>query len=166
MRIHNIYADENGETHFRDMEIEMTEHGPDGSTSGRLPATGIGPEIDKPSPFASPEAEAAAWHRFKGEILREWSRPGRRPRYFWKFECELPPNCESESEAVWLIADAEECKLIEEQWIRAIKYCVRQHPRDRRAARKLARSWGDCPGWLFDEVVDEIVAELSAAAVV
>ncbi len=41
MRIHNIYADENGETHFRDIEIEMTEHGPDGSTSGRPPATGI-----------------------------------------------------------------------------------------------------------------------------
>jgi hypothetical protein len=41
MRIHNIYADENGETHFRDIDIEMTEHGPDGSTSGRLPATGI-----------------------------------------------------------------------------------------------------------------------------
>ena len=41
MRIHNIYADENGETHFRDIEIEITEHGPDGSTSGRLPATGI-----------------------------------------------------------------------------------------------------------------------------
>src|SRR5947209_16097006 len=41
MRIHNIYADENGETHFRDIEIKMTEHGPDGSTSARLPATGI-----------------------------------------------------------------------------------------------------------------------------
>ncbi len=41
MRIHNLYADENGESHFRDIEIEMTEHGPDGSTSGRLAATGI-----------------------------------------------------------------------------------------------------------------------------
>jgi hypothetical protein len=40
MRIHNLYADEHGETHFRDLEIEMTEHGPNGSTSGRLPATG------------------------------------------------------------------------------------------------------------------------------
>jgi hypothetical protein len=35
MRIHNIYADESGETHFRDIDIEMTEHGPDGSTSGQ-----------------------------------------------------------------------------------------------------------------------------------
>lgn len=41
MRIHNLYADENGESHFRDIDIEMTEHGPDGSTSGRLAATGI-----------------------------------------------------------------------------------------------------------------------------
>ena len=41
MRIHNIYADENGETHFRDIDIEMSEVGPDGTTSKRLPATGI-----------------------------------------------------------------------------------------------------------------------------
>jgi hypothetical protein len=40
MRIHNLYADENGETHFRDIDIEMTEYGPDGSTGryGRMPA--------------------------------------------------------------------------------------------------------------------------------
>ena len=31
MRIHNIYADENGETHFRDVEIELSEAGPDGT---------------------------------------------------------------------------------------------------------------------------------------
>jgi hypothetical protein len=36
MRIHNIYADANGETYFRDIEIKMTEHGPDGSTSGPI----------------------------------------------------------------------------------------------------------------------------------
>ena len=27
MHIHNIYADENGETHFRDIDIEMSEAG-------------------------------------------------------------------------------------------------------------------------------------------
>ena len=41
MRIHNIYADENGETHFRDIEIELSEAGPDGTTSKKFPATGI-----------------------------------------------------------------------------------------------------------------------------
>src|SRR5678816_415650 len=41
MRIHNIYADENGETHFRDIEIELSEAGPDGTTSKRFPASGI-----------------------------------------------------------------------------------------------------------------------------
>ena len=41
MRIHNIYADENGETHFRDVEIELSEAGPDGTTSKRFPATGF-----------------------------------------------------------------------------------------------------------------------------
>lgn len=41
MRIHNLYVDASGNSHFRDIDIEMTEHGPDGSTSGRLPASGI-----------------------------------------------------------------------------------------------------------------------------
>jgi hypothetical protein len=41
MHIHNIYADETGETHFRDIEIELTEAGPDGTTSKTLRATGI-----------------------------------------------------------------------------------------------------------------------------
>ena len=37
MRIHNLYADEDGETHFRDIDIEMTENGPDGTTLKRSP---------------------------------------------------------------------------------------------------------------------------------
>ena len=41
MRIHNLYADENGETHFRDIEIELTDTGPDGTISKIFPATGI-----------------------------------------------------------------------------------------------------------------------------
>ncbi len=41
MRIHNLYADENGETHFRDIEIELVETGPDGTISKLFPATGI-----------------------------------------------------------------------------------------------------------------------------
>jgi hypothetical protein len=41
MRIHNIYADENGETHFRNIDIEMFLVGPDGTTSKRVPATGV-----------------------------------------------------------------------------------------------------------------------------
>jgi hypothetical protein len=41
MRIHNLYADENGESHFRYIDTERTEHDPDGAISGRLPATGI-----------------------------------------------------------------------------------------------------------------------------
>ena len=41
MRIHNLYADENGETHFRDIEIELNETSADGTTSKRFAATGI-----------------------------------------------------------------------------------------------------------------------------
>jgi hypothetical protein len=41
MRIHNLYADAYGETHFRDIEIELTETGPDGAISRIFPATGL-----------------------------------------------------------------------------------------------------------------------------
>ncbi len=41
MRIHNLYVDEQGETHFRDIEIEWVHDGPGGKTSERFPATGI-----------------------------------------------------------------------------------------------------------------------------
>jgi hypothetical protein len=33
MRIHNIYADEHGETHFRDIEIELSKAEPEGIAS-------------------------------------------------------------------------------------------------------------------------------------
>jgi len=41
MRIQNIYSDKNGDTHFREIEIELTEVGPDGTTSTLFPAKGI-----------------------------------------------------------------------------------------------------------------------------
>ena len=41
MRIQSLYADETGETHFRNMEIELTEVGPDGATSKLFPAKGL-----------------------------------------------------------------------------------------------------------------------------
>lgn len=41
MRIHNLYVDADGETHFRDVEVEFTESGRAGKTSTRIPATGI-----------------------------------------------------------------------------------------------------------------------------
>ena len=41
MRIHNIYTDAKGESHFRDIEVEWVEESPSGKLSKRLPATGI-----------------------------------------------------------------------------------------------------------------------------
>jgi hypothetical protein len=41
MRVHNLYVDDKGETHFRDIEIDWAEEGPAGKLSKRLPATGI-----------------------------------------------------------------------------------------------------------------------------
>ena len=41
MRIHNLYADANGQSHFRDIEVDWVEEGPGGKLSKRLPATGI-----------------------------------------------------------------------------------------------------------------------------
>ena len=41
MRIHNLYVDEKGETHFREIEVEWKNEGPGGKTSATFPATGI-----------------------------------------------------------------------------------------------------------------------------
>jgi hypothetical protein len=41
MRIHNLYADASGESHFRDIEVEWVEETRGGRLSARLPATGI-----------------------------------------------------------------------------------------------------------------------------
>src|SRR5260221_13913141 len=41
MRIHNLYTDAGGQSHFRDIEVEWVEEGRAGKLSKRLPATGI-----------------------------------------------------------------------------------------------------------------------------
>jgi hypothetical protein len=41
MRIHNVYEDASGESHFRDIEVDWVEETPTGKLSKRLPATGI-----------------------------------------------------------------------------------------------------------------------------
>jgi hypothetical protein len=41
MRIHNLYADAKGESHWRDIEVEWVEETRGGKLSKRLPATGI-----------------------------------------------------------------------------------------------------------------------------
>ena len=41
MRIHNLYVDAKGETHFRDVEVEWVEERNFSKLSARLPATGI-----------------------------------------------------------------------------------------------------------------------------
>lgn len=41
MRIHNLYTDADGESHFRDLQVEWIEESRAGRLSRRLPATGI-----------------------------------------------------------------------------------------------------------------------------
>jgi hypothetical protein len=41
MRIHNLYSDASGDSHFRDIEVEWVEETRAGKLSRRLPATGI-----------------------------------------------------------------------------------------------------------------------------
>jgi len=41
MRIHNVYENANGESHFRDIEVDWVEETPTGKLSNRLPATDI-----------------------------------------------------------------------------------------------------------------------------
>jgi hypothetical protein len=40
-RSHNLYEDADGESHFRDIEVDWAEETPSGKMSKRLPATGI-----------------------------------------------------------------------------------------------------------------------------
>jgi hypothetical protein len=41
MRIHNLYVDASGETHFRDIEVEWAQELPGGKLSKRQSATGV-----------------------------------------------------------------------------------------------------------------------------
>jgi hypothetical protein len=41
MRIHNLYTDASGQSHFRDIEVEWVEERRGSKLSKRLPATGI-----------------------------------------------------------------------------------------------------------------------------
>lgn len=41
MKIHRLYADQNGESHFEDVEVEFTESTHAGQLSARLAASGI-----------------------------------------------------------------------------------------------------------------------------
>ena len=41
MRIHNLYTDANGESHFRDIEVEWAEERRGSKLSRKLPATGV-----------------------------------------------------------------------------------------------------------------------------
>ena len=41
MRIHNLYTDDSGQSHFRDIEVEWVEERRGSKLSKRLPATGI-----------------------------------------------------------------------------------------------------------------------------
>jgi hypothetical protein len=41
IRIHNLYADAQGESHWRDIQIDWAQEGPEGRTSARFPANGI-----------------------------------------------------------------------------------------------------------------------------
>jgi hypothetical protein len=41
MHVHNLYCDANGESHWRDIQIEWVEEGPGGKMSARQGANGI-----------------------------------------------------------------------------------------------------------------------------
>jgi hypothetical protein len=41
VRIHNLYEDENGESHWRDVEIEWTQKTPTGRLAALIPASGL-----------------------------------------------------------------------------------------------------------------------------
>ncbi len=57
MRIHNLYVDDQGETHFRDIEVEWETEGPGGKMSRRFAATGI---IFRATPGANTSSTSTA----------------------------------------------------------------------------------------------------------
>ena len=63
MRIHNLYTDARGESHFRDLAVEWVEETRAGKLSKRLPATGIifrevPPTYDLDLPIAAQSRDA------------------------------------------------------------------------------------------------------------
>ena len=41
IRVHNLYCDASGDSHWRDIQIDWAQEGPEGKTSARMPANGI-----------------------------------------------------------------------------------------------------------------------------
>ncbi len=41
IHVHNLYCDANGESHWRDIQVDWAQEGPEGKTSARMPANGI-----------------------------------------------------------------------------------------------------------------------------
>ena len=60
MRIHNLYSDDDGESHFRDIEIEWIEEDRDGCLSSRTAAT------------------AMTFRKTSGNYANDWHNPLRR----------------------------------------------------------------------------------------
>jgi hypothetical protein len=69
MRIHNLYTDANGESHFRDLEVEWVEERRGSKLSRKLPANGI--------IFRETQAEHDIdWHRRRAGNTSSTSTPG------------------------------------------------------------------------------------------
>src|SRR5258706_201115 len=74
MKIHHLFVDQKGESHFEDMEIPYVETGRAGRLSARLPATGIifrevQPDYDlewHPAPRSMPPMPLTSEHEAPG----------------------------------------------------------------------------------------------------
>lgn len=60
MKIHNLYSDDEGESHFRYIKIEWIEESRDGSLSSRIAATGM------------------TFRKTRGNYANDWHNPLRR----------------------------------------------------------------------------------------
>ena len=69
MKIHNLYTDDKGESHFRDIEIDWAEERRGSKLSKKFPATGL--------IFRETEAEHnVTWHRRRAGNTSSTSMPG------------------------------------------------------------------------------------------
>ena len=128
-----------------------------------------GPDPDKPA-FANLDEMRSAWERHRDELLKPTAfgaRPGWRPWSFWHFDQAPPPDCETESEAVWFAVPTDQAEIdaIEAAWLQATRDSLARHPRDRAAAERMALADGDVPSWAFNALIAEGMARPPSAVV-
>jgi len=128
--------------------------------------------LESGSAFADLDEMRADWALRRDEMTRPGcfgTGYGKWPWSFWHFDQPPPPDCETESECVWAHVPTTQAEIdaIERMWLAATQAALNRYPRDRdrKAARAMALTDGDCPSWAFDALIAEGMARPPSAVV-